>query len=127
MITIITEKPCRSVEIKGYGLDFYTDTSTGKRVYRVYGIIEAGTRARLVPRDSEDPKDIKDLYIDDAKIIIYRNEDRKLAMVCKDMLDRHVAQGATVFGVEAFKQWLANPQLSTEQETPKEEVKSDAN
>ena len=129
MITIITEKPCRSIEIKGYGLDFYVDSTTNKRVYRVYGIVEAGTRARLVPRDSEDPKDIKDLYIDDAKIIIYRNDDKRMVLACKDMLDRHVAQGAPVFGVEAFKQWLKNPQLNVEQEELEQEneVKSDVN
>ena len=106
MITIITEKPVRSIQIKGYGVDSYIDSATNKKVYRVYGVVEAGTRARLVPRDSEDPKDIKDLYIDDAKIIIYRNENKDLCMACKGMIDGHIARGIPVFGVEQFKQWV---------------------
>ena len=106
MITIITEKPVRSIQIKGYGVDSYIDSATNKKVYRVYGVIEAGKRARLVPRDSEDPKDIKDLYIDDAKIIIYRNESQDLCLACKGMIDGHIARGIPVFGVEQFKQWV---------------------
>ena len=106
MITIITEKPVRSIAIKGYGVDSYIDSATNKRVYRVYGVVEAGTRARLVPRDSEDPKDIKDLYIDDAKIIIYRNENSDLCMACKGMIDAHISRNIPVFGVEQFKQWV---------------------
>lgn len=106
MITIITEKPTRSIDIKGYGVDSYIDKITNKKVYRVYGIVEAGSRARLVPRDSEDPKDIKDLYIDDTKIIIYRNDNRDLCVTCKGMIDAHIARGISVFGVEEFKRWL---------------------
>jgi len=125
MITIITEKPIRSIEIKGYGVDSYVDKN-GKKIYRVYGIVESGSRGRLVTRDNDV---IKDLYIDDTTIIIYRNEDKKYAVACKDMLDRHVAQGATVFGVEAFKQWLKDPHVRNEQEELEEEneVKSDVN
>lgn len=106
MITIITEKPTRSIDIKGYGVDSYIDKITNKKVYSVYGIVEAGSRARLVPRDSEDPKDIKDLYIDDTKIVIYRNDNRDLCVTCKGMIDAHVARGINVFGVEEFKQWV---------------------
>ena len=35
MITIITDKPIRSVEIKEYGVDSYIDKVTNKKVYRV--------------------------------------------------------------------------------------------
>lgn len=106
MITIITDKPIRSIDIKGYGVDSYIDKITNKRVYRVYGIVEAGSRARLVPRDSENPLDIKDLYIDDARIVIYRNDSKDLCITCKGMIDAHVARGIGVFGVEEFKRWL---------------------
>lgn len=118
MITIITEKPTRSIDIKGYGVDSYIDKITNKKVYRVYGIVEAGSRARLVPRDSEDPKDIKDLYIDDTKIIIYRNDNRDLCVTCKGMIDAHIARGISVFGVEEFKRWVQ------EQTEKKDEVKT---
>lgn len=121
MITIITEKPNRSIDIKGYGVDSYTDKE-GKKIYRVYGIVEPGCRGRLVSRDSEV---IKDLYIDDNTIVIYRNEDKKLAIACKDMLDRHIAQGALAFSVEAFKQWLNNPQASIDERSVTEEPTKD--
>ena len=106
MITIITDKPIRSIDIKGYGVDSYIDKITNKRVYRVYGIVEAGSRAKLVPRDSEYPLDIKDIYIDDARIVIYRNDSKDLCITCKGMIDAHVARGIGVFGVEEFKQWV---------------------
>ena len=121
MITIITEKPNRSIDIKGYGVDSYTDKE-GKKIYRVYGIVEPGYRGRLVSRDSEV---IKDLYIDDNTIVIYRNEDKKLAIACKDMLDRHIAQGAFAFSVEAFKQWLNDPQVSIDERSVTEEPTKD--
>lgn len=121
MITIITEKPNRSIDIKGYGVDSYTDKE-GKKIYRVYGIVESGCRGRLVSRDSEV---IKDLYIDDNTIVIYRNEDKKLAIACKDMLDRHIAQGAFAFSVEAFKQWLNDPQVSIDERSVTEEPTKD--
>ena len=115
MITVITEKPSRSIEIKGYGVDSYTDKITGKVVHRVYGIVQPGSRARLVPRDSEDPKDIKDLYIDDNKIIIYRNDSKDLCIACKGMIDGHVARGIPIFGVEQFKEWIRE-QLNKKEE-----------
>lgn len=121
MITIITEKPNRSIDIKGYGVDSYTDKE-GKKIYRVYGIVEPGCRGRLVSRDSEV---IKDLYIDDNTVVIYRNEDKKFAIACKDMLDRHIAQGAFAFSVEAFKQWLNNPQVSIDERSVTEEPTKD--
>lgn len=114
MITIITDKPIRSIDIKGYGVDSYIDKITNKRVYRVYGIVESGSRAKLVPRDSENPLDIKDLYIDDTKIIIYRNDNKDLCITCKGMIDAHVARGINVFGVEEFKQWLKEQTESKE-------------
>ena len=128
MITVITEKPVRSIAIKGYGVDSYIDSTTNKKVYRVYGVVEAGTRARLVPRDSEDPKDIKDLYIDDAKIIIYRNENPDLCMACKGMIDAHISRGIPVFGVEQFKQWVEEQKEELSKVKEKENgVEKDAN
>jgi len=96
MITIITEKPVRSIDVKGYGVDSYVDKN-GKKVYRVFGIVEAGSRGRLVSRNSEV---IKDLYIDDTTIVIFRSEDKKQCIACKDMIDGHIARGMPVFGVE---------------------------
>ncbi len=126
MITIITEKPSRSIEIKGYGVDSYIDKVTNQKVYRVYGIVQPGSRARIVPRDSEDPKDIKDLYIDDNKIIIYRNDSKDLCLTCKGMIDGHIARGVPIFGVEQFKEWIKE-QLKNKEETKEEEKEVDSN
>ena len=123
MITIITEKPNRSIDIKGYGVDSYIDKISGKKVYRVYGIVEPGSRAKLVPRDSEDPKDIKDLYIDDTKIIIYRNDSKDLCLTCKGMIDGHIARGIPVFGVEQFKEWVK--EQMEKREEPNKEVEGE--
>ncbi len=109
MITVITERPVRSIDIIGHGVDSYKDKS-GKTIFRVYGIVSPGSRGRLVTRDSSV---VKDLYIDDSTIVIFRSEDERNAMACKDFIDRHIAMGAPAFGVEAFKNWL-NEKVSAE-------------
>lgn len=116
MITVIKEKPVYSIDVKGYGVDSYVDKN-GKKVYRVFGIVEAGSRGRLVSRDSDV---IKDLYIDDTTIVIFRSENKKDCIACKDMIDGHVARGIPVFVVEQFKQWLENPQVSIEDNVKEE-------
>ena len=119
MITIITERPARSIDIIGHGVDCYTDKS-GKQIWRVYGIVDAGSRGRVVTRDSGY---VKDLYIDDTTIVIYRDEDKDKAMLCKDYIDRHIAHGAPVFGVEAFKQFISGNKGDTvETEAVSEDV-----
>ena len=117
MITIITDKPTRSIDIKGYGVDSYIDKNN-KRIYRVYGIVEPGSRGRLVSRDSDV---IKDLYIDDTTIVIYRNENRDLCVTCKGMIDAHIARGVPVFGVEEFKQWVREQTTKTKEDIKEEE------
>lgn len=127
MITIITERPVRSIDIKGYGVDSYVDKS-GKKIYRVYGIVEPGFRGRIITRDNADVA--KDLYIDDNTIVIYRNEDMNLALACKDFIDRHVAMKAPVFSADAFKQWLNDSNGNNEvieAEAENVEVSADAN
>ena len=116
MITVITEKPVRSIDVKGYGVDSYVDKN-GKKIYRVFGVVEAGSRGRLVSRDSEV---IKDLYVDDTTIVIYRSESKEDCLACKDMIDAHVARGVPIFSVEQFKQWLENPQVSTKDNVKEE-------
>ena len=105
MITIVTERPVRSIDVFGYGVDSYIDKS-GKKIYRVYGIVKCGVRGRLVTRDNQE---VKDLYTDDTTVVIYRSEDKNNALACKDMIDHHVASGAPAFSVEGFKNWLSNP------------------
>lgn len=122
MITIITEKPNRSIEIKGYGVDSYVDKNN-KRIYRVYGIVEPAYRGRIVPRKGED---VEDLYVDNTTIVIYRNEDEKLAVACKDFIDRHVAMKAPIFAVEEFKRWLSESGEELEAEAENVEVTQDA-
>ena len=98
MITVITEKPTRSIDIKGYGVDSYVDKGK-KKIYRVYGIVEPSSRGRFVSRDNND---VKDFYVDDTTIIIYRSENKNLCLTCKGMIDAHIARGISVFGVEEF-------------------------
>ncbi len=112
MITVITEKPMRSIEIKGYGVDSYMDRNDN-RIYRVYGVVKSGGRGRLVSRDSEV---IKDLYIDDSTIVIFRSDKKEECITCKNMIDAHVARGIPVFAVEEFKEWLKNPVPPTKEE-----------
>ena len=38
MITIITERPERSIDVMGYGINSYVDKS-GNKIWKVYGIV----------------------------------------------------------------------------------------
>ena len=122
MITIVTERPVRSIDVVGYGVDSYTDKN-GKKIYRVYGVVEAGLRGRLVTRNSDE---VKDLYIDDTTMVIYRSEEKNKAIACKDMLDQHVLRGMPAFSVEAFKSWLENP-MPPENPDPTPKMEGDVN
>ena len=110
MITIITEKPVRSIDIIGYGVDSYKDKNN-KEIWRVYGIISPTVRGRIITKDSGV---IKNLYIDDNTLIIYRSEIKQLALACKDFLDRHIAMKAPIFSIEGFKRMLEEQNNNTE-------------
>lgn len=122
MITIVTDKPVRSIDVVGYGVDSYTDKN-GKKIYRVYGVVEPAMRGRLATRNSDV---IKDLYIDDTTMVIFRSEDKNKAIACKDMIDQHVLRGMPAFSVEAFKSWLENP-MPPENPDPTPKMEGDVN
>ena len=93
MITIILEKPERSVDIIGYGKDSYKDKS-GKEVWKIYGVVKFG-------------ENVTKVYGDDATITIFRGEDKEDIDICKTCLDTSVANGEKVFPVSTFKEYLA--------------------
>lgn len=102
MITVIFEKPNRSIDVIGYGVDSYKNKE-GKEIWRVYGIVNASSRGRLVSRDSSV---IKDFYADETTVVIFRSSDVADANKCKEAIDKSVANKFPVFSVEAFRDWL---------------------
>ena len=102
MMTIITDKPKRTIQVVGYGIDSYTDKS-GQKIWKVYGILSPMQRGRLVTRDSSV---IKDLYIDEETICIFRSTNELEVLQCKHVMDVNVAHGVNFFSVEAFKELL---------------------
>lgn len=100
MITIIFNKPNKSVDISGYGVKSYVD-KMGKTIYKVYGVIVEPRTARLV--DSAKKESVKTLYLEGSEITIYRNENEQLAEACKSAIDSVVARGMNVFPVDAYK------------------------
>lgn len=115
---IVTEKPMRSVEIASWYVDEYTDKSN-KKVYKVVGVVSPRQRGRLVTRDSTV---IKDIYMDEETITIYRNENLNNVVSCKHMMDLIASRGGNVFSIFMFYDWLRG-----QQEQGKEEVTVDAN
>ena len=101
---IITEKPMRSIEVTGWYVDEYTDKS-GKKVYKVVGIVSPKCRGRLVSRDSEV---VKDLYVDEETITIYRSEHKNNVVSCKRIMDLIASRGELVFSIVSFYEWLKN-------------------
>lgn len=122
MITIVTEKPFRSIDVIGYGVDSYYDKNQ-KKIYRVYGIVKPGTRGKLVDRDGSD---IKDLYEDETVVVIFRSDKREEAVACKNLIDVHVARGVPAFSVSEFKAWLQNP-MPPKNPDPEPKIEGDKN
>lgn len=57
----------------------------------------------MVTRDSSV---IKDLYIDEETICIFRSTNESEVLRCKHVMDVNVAHGVNFFSVEAFKELL---------------------
>ena len=102
MITVIFGKPNRSIDVIGYGVDSYKNKE-GKEIWRVYGIVNAGGRGRLVSRDSTV---VKDIYMDETTVVIFRSSTKDDADKCKEAIDKSIANKFPVFSVEAFRDWL---------------------
>ena len=122
MITVIFGKPNKSVDIIGYGVDSYKDKE-GKEIWRVYGIVNAGMRGRLVSRDSTV---FKDFYTDDTTVVIFRSSTVEDANKCKEAIDKTIANHFPLFSVEAFKDWLAE-EKSSQKVDSETAVKADGN
>ena len=122
MITVIFGKPNKSIDIIGYGVDSYKDKE-GKEIWRVYGIVNAGMRGRLVSRDSDV---IKDFYTDDTTVVIFRSSSVEDAKQCKEAIDKTIANNFPLFSVEAFKDWLAEEKSSKKVDS-ETVVKADGN
>lgn len=127
MITVIMNRPNRTIDIISYGTDTYTDKD-GKKIHKVYGIISPSKKGRLVSRDSEV---IKDFYIDENAITIFRSDNLNDVLDCKTAMDYSVSRGMPIFNVERFKEILANAKeqerLAKESAPVEAEVISDAN
>lgn len=102
MITIVFGKPNKSIQVIGYGVDSYKDKE-GKEIWRVYGIVTPASRGRLASRESNV---IKDIYMDETTVVIFRASERDDANRCKEAIDKSVANKFPVFSVDVFKEWL---------------------
>ena len=80
MIAIVFGKPNRTINVIGYGVDSYKDKN-GVEIWRVYGIVTAGGRGRLVSRDSTV---VKDIYMDETTVVIFRSSLKEDAEKCKE-------------------------------------------
>ena len=112
---VITEKPLRSIEVSGWYVDEYTDKSD-KRIFKLVGIISPKGRGRVVSRESSV---VKDIYLDEETITIYRSENYNNVSSCKRLMDLMASRGSTVFSVYSFFDWLKsqnNKQVHTEEE-----------
>jgi len=114
---IITEKPMRTVDVCGWYIDDYVDKS-GKKIYKIVGVISPKQRGRLVSRDSEV---IKDVYMDEETITIYRSENYNNVSSCKRVMDLSASRGLPVFSLLSFGEWLRG-----QSKPEKEEVTIDA-
>lgn len=101
-MVIITDRPERTINVIGYGIDSYLDKS-GQKIWKVYGIVSPTKRGRIVSRESNV---IKDVYMDEETICIFRSADRWDVEQFKRVIDINIAHGVDFFSVEAFKELL---------------------
>lgn len=119
MITIISEKPMRSIQVIGYGVDSYKDKEEHE-IWRVYGIVSPAKRGRVVTRDGAETKDI---YLDENLVVIFRSSKKEDAVSCKVSLDKTIANGFPLFSVDAFREWLKSDKKKVEEQKPAVEQK----
>ena len=108
---IITEKPMRSVEVNGWYIDEYTDKSN-KKIYKVVGIVSPKRRGRIVTRDTSV---VKDVYMDEETVTIYRSENRNNVLSCKRIMDLMASRGSQVFALDMFYDWLSHQPTDAEE------------
>lgn len=118
MITVIFSKPNKTIDVIGYGVDSYKDKE-GKEIWRVYGIVTAGSRGRIVSRDSSV---VKDFYTDETTVVIFRSSNKEEAEKCKEALDKTIANKFPLFSVEAFKDWIKEDKAKTTETVVKPDV-----
>lgn len=123
MLVVIFGKPNKSISVIGYGVSSYKDKE-GKEIWMVYGIVSPATRGRLVSRDSTV---VKDIYTDEATVVIFRSSDKADAETCKTAMDKTIANNYPLFSVEAFKEWLAEDKKKPAQAVTETVVKTDGN
>lgn len=136
MITIIFDKPRKSVEISSYGVGSYTNKKTGKMVYTVYGI--ANTPREIIPMTTVTKQDgtkelvpmnsplvganneLEKYKINQNDVVIYRADTEENAYKVKDFIDYVVANGFRVFSMEMYQQHLIAEKelLEQQQERP---------
>lgn len=123
MITVIFEKPKRTVDVNYYGVGSYVDKTTHKQVYTVYGYTN-GTkdlRTMTVTTKKGEP-----LYVSTPtqnEVIIFRSDSEEEAGKVKDYIDLLVANSIPIFNMDMYKTYAkAQEQVPINDEPVEAEV-----
>jgi hypothetical protein len=106
MITIIFDKPIKSVDVSSYGVKSYK-TKEGETIYKVYGVVTEPQTARLVPTEGTTASaPVQNLFLGGNEVVIFRSVKEEEAVACKDVIDSVIARGGKVFPIKEYKQMV---------------------
>ena len=105
MITVIFDKPKRTVDVNYYGVGSYVNKTTGKTVYTVYGYTNGTKDLRTMEVST---KKGEPLYVSTPtqnEVIIFRSDREEEAGNVKDYMDLLIANGVRIFNMNMYEQY----------------------
>lgn len=124
MISIIFDKPKKTVDVFSYGVGSYVNKKTGKTVYTVYGITNGIRELVSLPKETTDELD--KFKVNPNDVVIYRTDSEKEANEIKDYIDFLVSKGFRFFHIDMYRQAvIAKQKLFEEQKKQEGKAVSD--
>ena len=115
MLTVIFNKPNKSVEISAYGVGSYFNKKTNKMVYTIYGITQ-GARELVYKKEEDGTEKYK---VTPNDVIIHRTDSEEEAIKIKNYMDFIVANGFRIFNMIMYEEMIRKEQFLMEQEKKK--------
>lgn len=105
MITVIFDKPKRTVDVNYYGVGSYINKANGKTVYTVYGYTNGTKDLRTMEVTT---KKGEPLYVSTPtqnEVIIFRSDKEQEAESVKDYIDLLISNRVPIFNMRMYEQW----------------------
>ena len=96
MITIITKRPHRTVDVEHFGITKYTDKVTGKDVYKLYAQMDYASEGITSTVATPTGNKLSTVY-KEREITLGRYDSEDVAIKIKEEIDSAVEDGEKLF------------------------------